>query len=263
MSYASDNAWDRARQRLEALERWLDPGTIRHLMTLGVAPGWSCLEVGAGGGSIATWLADRVGGGGSVLATDINPRFVGDVDRPNLEVREHDITSGPPAREAFHLAHARLVLMHLPERERALRHLVEALRPGCWLLIEEMDFISVSPDGRCDPSAARLFAKLVEAHHTVMRARGFDPEYGRELLRALRSAGLTEIDAEGRVSLFAGGSAGAVAWQLTFEQLRDEIVAAGAASEGEIAEVIALLADPDLTLSSQVTMAAWGRRPVA
>ena len=34
------------------------------------------LEIGAGGGSIARWLAERVGPTGSVLATDIDPRFI-------------------------------------------------------------------------------------------------------------------------------------------------------------------------------------------
>ena len=52
-SYAFENAWQRARQRLNAIEAWLDPDTIRHLTARGVGPGWHCLEVGAGGESIA------------------------------------------------------------------------------------------------------------------------------------------------------------------------------------------------------------------
>jgi hypothetical protein len=63
-TYAFDNSWELARQRLDAIEAWFDPGTIRHLTERGVAPGWHCLEVGAGGGSIAAWLGDRVGPAG-------------------------------------------------------------------------------------------------------------------------------------------------------------------------------------------------------
>ena len=48
--YAFDNAWEQARQRLAAIEAWLDPGTIRHLSERGIGPGWRCLEVGAGVG---------------------------------------------------------------------------------------------------------------------------------------------------------------------------------------------------------------------
>ncbi len=51
--YAFDPTWIHARQRLRGLERLLDPGTIRHLEALGVGAGWHCLEVGAGGGTIA------------------------------------------------------------------------------------------------------------------------------------------------------------------------------------------------------------------
>jgi len=115
--------------------------------------------------------------------------------------------------------------------------------------------------GSCDAATRKLFAnKMVDAHHTVMRARGCDTSYGRDLIRAFRLVGLTGVDAEGRVSLCAGGAPGAVAWQLTFDQLRGEIVQAGAATEQEIADMVALLSDPDLTFASQVTMAAWGRR---
>ena len=41
-----------------------------------VFEGARCLEVGAGSGSMALWMAARVGETGHVLATDINPRFV-------------------------------------------------------------------------------------------------------------------------------------------------------------------------------------------
>lgn len=34
--------------RLRLLETIFDPGTTRHLETIGVAKGWKCLEVGAG-----------------------------------------------------------------------------------------------------------------------------------------------------------------------------------------------------------------------
>jgi tRNA A58 N-methylase Trm61 len=65
--------------------------TIRHLETIGVAEGRRCLEVGAGSGSIAQWLSDRVGPTGKVVATDINLRFLNQINVPNVEIRRHDI----------------------------------------------------------------------------------------------------------------------------------------------------------------------------
>jgi hypothetical protein len=51
--YAYDHAWAMERVRLAGLEVALDPGTREHLTRLGAGPGKRCLEVGAGGGSVA------------------------------------------------------------------------------------------------------------------------------------------------------------------------------------------------------------------
>src|SRR6201996_1921304 len=62
--------------RFAGLEATFDPSTIGYLTGVGVTAGWACWEIGAGGGSIARWLAERVGPTGSVLATDIDPRVI-------------------------------------------------------------------------------------------------------------------------------------------------------------------------------------------
>lgn len=62
-----------------------DAGTIRRLRSLGVASGWRCLEVGAGGGSIVAYLCREVGPQGSVTAIDIDTRFVDEIDAANLD----------------------------------------------------------------------------------------------------------------------------------------------------------------------------------
>jgi 16S rRNA A1518/A1519 N6-dimethyltransferase RsmA/KsgA/DIM1 with predicted DNA glycosylase/AP lyase activity len=52
------------------------------------------LEVGAGYGTIARWLAERVAPTGSVIATDIDPRLLTDmpagVDVHRLDIRHDD-----------------------------------------------------------------------------------------------------------------------------------------------------------------------------
>jgi tRNA A58 N-methylase Trm61 len=52
---------DFERERLAMLTQVADPISTRRLTELGVEPGWRCLEAGAGDGSVARWLADRVG----------------------------------------------------------------------------------------------------------------------------------------------------------------------------------------------------------
>ena len=48
------------RERLESLERVYDAGGFESLRKVGIKPYWGCLELGAGAGSVARWLADQV-----------------------------------------------------------------------------------------------------------------------------------------------------------------------------------------------------------
>ncbi|SRR5260221_533549 len=101
--YLFDNAWQQERERLAAIERSFDPGTIREIEATGISKGWQCLEVGAGGGSIAEWLSDRVGKRGRVIATDIDTRFLAAIRKPNLEALQHNIVTGDLPQNAFDL----------------------------------------------------------------------------------------------------------------------------------------------------------------
>ena len=259
-SYAFDNTWEAAERRLSELERLLDPGTLQRLSGLGVAQGWQCLEVGAGRGSIAHWLAERVAPSGRVLATDIEPRFLAQHASPVLTVRQHDITADPLAEGAFDLVHARLVLMHLPGREQVLARLVQALRPGGWLLLEEQVTWLWHPDAPA--GEVQLFLRVQAAMERVTAARGMDLGWGDRLHRQLRERGLTEVDAAGSCYRYAGGSAGAELWTLNAEQLRPALLGEGGLSEAELAGYLALLQEPTVTWLTPLVVATWGRRPL-
>ena len=91
MTYAFGNARAGQGERLAALADALDGGTVRQLEAIGVGRGWRCLEVGAGDGSIAAWLSERVGADGAVVATDLDTTVLRERSGPNLEVRQHDV----------------------------------------------------------------------------------------------------------------------------------------------------------------------------
>jgi SAM-dependent methyltransferase len=256
--YGLDNAWPKALDRLRSLEQWLDPATTRHLRARGVGAGWRCLEVGGGAGSVAQWLCGQVCPGGDVVATDLDTRFLETRSEANLRVLRHDITADNLPAAAFDLVHCRLVLAHLPDRQAVLSKLAAALKPHGQLVAEEMDFVSVTADA--DQPRGRAFNAAVASSNDVLRARGFDPEYGRMLLADLAAAGLADIGTEGHVRLWAGGSPGAAAWRLTFEQLRRDMAALGL-DHATIAAAIGACEDPGFTFLSQVTMTAWGQRP--
>ena len=61
----------------------------------------------------------------------------------------------------------------------------------------------------------------------------------------------------------SGGTAGAAAWCLTLDQLHGPLLASGAVTDEDLGATLALLDDPGFAFLSQVTVAAWGRRPAA
>jgi SAM-dependent methyltransferase len=260
-TYLLDNAGGDAPERLAALSSMFDPGTKRHLMDRGVTDGWHCLEVGGGGGSIATWLADRVGPTGTVVATDIDPRFLERLAKPRLEVRRHDVAKDPLPEAAFDLIHARLVLNSLLGWEHALEKLVLALKPGGWLLDEEFDSQSLPPDPAESPGETLLRTHV--AMGRLMTDHGFDRRFGRRLFGRLRRHGLTEVGAEARMLMVQGGSPGASLVRANYRQLRGALVEAGYVTEPDVDRDLARLDDPEFMMPSSILWAAWGRRPTS
>jgi SAM-dependent methyltransferase len=261
-TYAFQNVRAVQRERLRALEAVLDAGTVQQLESLGVGLGWRCLEVGAGGGSIAAWLCDRVAPDGAVVATDLETTVLREVSRPNLEIRVHDVLKDDLPQGKFDLVHLRLLLAWLSEPQTALQRLIAALKPGGWLLAEEMDFASVAADPRVGAAAQNVFARVVAAHNAVLAAQHtFDPHYGRRVAGDLVDAGLADLACEGRASMWRGGEAGGRVWRLTFTQLREPMLASGLVTSADIDEAVALCDQPGFWFASQITMAARGRRP--
>lgn len=263
--YAFDNAAPGERERLAGLETVFDPPTVHYLAAVGVGRGWRCLDVGGGGGSIAAWLCQRVGREGRVVATDLDTRFLEARARthPQLEVRRHNILTDVLEEETFDLVHARLLLEHLPEAEHALTRMVAALRPGGWLVLEDLDWSAAAPDPAVDSADAQLFLRTQSLWLGIMQRQGFDPAFGRQLPRLLRGHGLVEIAADGRTWVAQGGSPSATWWRLTFETLSEPLRSAGALTTGEVERVRALLADPRFAFLYPVLMLARGRRPAA
>jgi 2-polyprenyl-3-methyl-5-hydroxy-6-metoxy-1,4-benzoquinol methylase len=260
-AYLLDNAHKEAAARFTALSAMFDPGTVRHLESCGVAPGWHCLEVGGGGGTISNWLRRRVGTMGRVVVTDLDTRFLETVKLPGLEVWQHDLTRDPLPEAAFDLVHARLVLVHLPDKEKILEKLVLALKPGGWLIDEEFDSLSVPPDPAVSPGETLL--KTHVAMGRLMADRGFERRCGRLLFERLRDRGLVGVGAEARMFMVQSDSPGAALVRANYEQLRGEMIDAGYITERELEEDLAHLDDPDFMMPSSILWSAWGRRAYA
>jgi SAM-dependent methyltransferase len=257
--YVFDNAAPQAAARLAVLAQVFDPGTIRHLDARGVGPGWRCLEVGGGLGSITRWLSARVGPLGRVLATDIDTRHLLSIGLSNVDVREHDIVADPLPEGAFDLAYARLVLEHLADPDVALARMVKALKPGGWLLVEDFEVLPASSGPPRDD--VECISKTAAAMRQVTAAAGINQRLGRSLARRMRSHALANVDCEGRVFLWRGGSSGATLARLNAEQLRAAILGTGELTVEEFDRDLAALDDQACELRSPILWSAWGQRP--
>ena len=133
------------RDRLRLLSRLMRPTTLALLERAGLKAGMTCLEVGSGGGDLAFDMAQIVGPSGMVLGTDIDQTKIQIATdeaeaqgMANVEFRLADITTDTP-KQKFDLVHCRFLLTHLPKPELALLNMMQALRPGGIIVIEDID----------------------------------------------------------------------------------------------------------------------------
>jgi len=259
MAYKFDHAWREERARLARIEQAFDPWTIRSIEATCPQPGWRCLEVGGGGGSVAEWLCGRVGPTGRVVATDLETKFLEAIDSANLEVRKHSIVSDPLEHEHYDLIHSRAVLDHLPERDEIVPRLADALKPGGWLTVEAGDFSSVRMVGG-DPADAEFFDAAFAAVVGVSREFGAEMSYGRRLGAALRDAGLEHVAVEGLVTEWSSDHPIASLYDLTFQRLQGPAVQSGVINKPDLDRLLSMLRGPDLHALSHIVYAGRGQR---
>jgi len=239
------------RRRLALLQRCYDPWTVADLESCGVAAGWTCIDAGAGGGSIAKWLAERVGANGRVHAVDLDltllePPAAPAISLERLDVRNEDL---PPGAD---LVHARFLLEHLPEFRGAFDRMVRALRPGGWLVVTDADFTTVRLDV-ADPAFARASAAFATATHDA----GWNPAFGAQLPSLFEDAGLDRIVATSR-QVRERGSDHATLLAASYGRIATLLEGYGA-SRDDVARARALLEDPATFFTGPMIWTVRGR----
>jgi SAM-dependent methyltransferase len=249
-------------KRLSALEEMGDPRTRQRLEQLGIRPGWRCLEVGAGRGSVARWMAERVEPSGHVVAADIDPRFLTAIDTPGLEVRQHDVLERDFEPGHYDVVHCRALLMHLSSPDLAIRRMAAAVRPGGWLLMEEADF---GAWGAVDPDypGATAFDRATRAvWDTLHRLEVMDVRFGRRLSTLVEQLGWQEADHDARLRVSHGADPVGRFWAVTLSSMRSSpLLDAAAITPGELATTLELLDDRSFAFLGPIPFCAWAKRP--
>jgi SAM-dependent methyltransferase len=114
----------------------------------------------------------------------------------NVRLVHGDATATGLPRATFDLAHARLVLVNVPQPERVLSEMAALVRPGGVVAVQEVDWLSWT----CEPPHPD-WETLLRTLVAVRRARGLDSYIGRRLPGLLRAAGLADVEVKARADL--------------------------------------------------------------
>lgn len=218
--------------RLRSIEMIFDPMTRRRLISAGLKQGSTCLEVGAGAGSVMAWMATEAGQSGSVTAVDINTRFLNDPPS-NVKIVPGDIRNLSLEPESFDLVHTRYVLVHIPESQTVLESLWNAVKPGGRVVIEEPDF-SFFRAINGEDEGIRSFQKVHQASLHMFSSRGVDYAFGTKLPSLLRKLRARNLVIENDCPISQGGDGIATMMGVSVAQLREKYIATGEATEEDI-----------------------------
>ena len=149
----------------------------------GLKPGQNVLDVGTGTGVLIPYLVNAVGPSGSVVAVDYAEKMLRvckskHAHLDNVSVGLHDVEEDDLPSESFSAVTCFGLFPHLTEKEKALRNMNRALKPGGTLVI-----------------AHALGSEEIKTHHASAASSVVNdtlPE-PTEMRRLLKRTGFTEI----------------------------------------------------------------------
>ncbi|MEP7023615.1 MAG: methyltransferase domain-containing protein [Actinomycetota bacterium] len=235
---------------------------------VGVEPGWSAIDLGCGPCGIIDLLAERVGPGGHVTGLDVNPanvtlarEFANEHGLANADIVEGDARRTGLPSSAFDLAHARTLLINIPDPAAVVAEMVRLVRPGGWVAVLE-------PDGgarMCYPPHP-AWDQLTQIFVSAQQSDRADTFIGRRLPELFRQAGLAEIGVEAKADIYPPGHSRRTILPDLVRSMRPKILERGIADARELDEVDEAvrehLDDPHTLVLPHLLLLAWGRKPV-
>jgi SAM-dependent methyltransferase len=255
------------RERLRLLARVMRPTTLDLFRRVGLRRGMTCLDVGCGGGDVTVELARVVAPDGIAVGSDIDEIKLEMARAEAIEQQVFNVeftiadASGKPDGRQFDVMYARFLLTHLPDPASTLANMVQAVRPGGIVIVEDIDFTG----SFCYPRSAG-YDRYVELYTQSVARRGADPNIGPRLPGMLVDAGCQRVDMNVIQPAAITGEAKVVS-PLTMENIADAVRLEGLADDAEIealvSELYELAADTRTVMSLPRVVQAWGYRPYA
>jgi len=186
------------RLRQQVLASWSKE--VRVLKEFGLAPDMDVLEIGSGPGFITEQLLAEVPDG-SITCLELDEGLLASArdllsgtDPARLRLINGSVLASGLPDEQFDLAHARLVLQHVPGTLDALTETHRVLRPGGRFVVTDVDdalwgMLHPMPD-------LPEFDEVVRLRIELQASRGGNRLIGRELPALMRAAGFTDIRVE-------------------------------------------------------------------
>jgi len=251
---------------LLAQAEFLGPDAADLLDRIGVTPGATVIDIGCGVLGILPQLRSRVGDSGRVTGLDIEPRLLAIADelsaRHGLAVQtvraEATSTGLPPG--SFDLVHERMLLLNVTSPQDIVAEMIRLARPGGVVALQEPD----SAAWAADPPHPAWELLLTEVNDVYPRT-GRDFHTGRRAARLLRDAGLQDVQVRVLARLTAPGQYFHTFLLTLAVLMREEILAAGRLTPGELdsctAELNEHLGQPGTLTCLPTIWQAWGCKP--
>lgn len=233
---------------------------------IGVAEGWSCIDIGCGPGTMIEALGRRVGARGRVVALDADPVFIEHVRRlaeqrglRQVEAVTGDAYRSELPRASFDLVHARFVASTTDGPEALVREAVALAKPGGCVAFQEPDFATLA----CHPAhpAYSELARLLEAAFVAV---GCDVRLGQRLFGLLRSAGLEHVEYRPSLVGFRSSDPMSDFVPASIESVKQTLIDRAIVDERTLDQLLhscrAHLRDPGTVTTYLTVVQSWGRR---
>src|SRR5262245_62146235 len=227
-------------RRLVALAESFEPSARWLLDQIRIQPGWRAIDVGCGPLGILHLLSERVGSNGVVVGLEREARFadmaqdqIAQRHLGNVNVLQADILASGLHKQSFDLAHERLVMVNISSPEAFLSKVVDLVRPGGTVAVEEIDNVSWV----CQPPHPS-WETLLQTFHAVFRASGGNVHFGPRIPELLPAAALANVQSKVHVDAAIRVGYGRTDLLTLLDSLGEQVSKLGLLTEDELTRLL-------------------------